>query len=245
MWKWIRKDVVGWRDGDGEAPKQAWKRVQQHMVIDDSSDCGFILRHKNFLRWFRNEFKVHAARVPTRSDITQDITKYWFLDVSFRSDFFLSVSIKFCLPRILFAVVGVFPVNGNCWQRRRLQFRLFRHSQRILNEIFKHFSFVFVCLGCGVEEEKVELVAACCDVFTENHEFLGHTSSVVWRWFVNGLLELKVSWVDRVRVSNYRHQLAHLFLDLRNVLNFQVFPIFQTSLLGRVRLRKKFVLSRC
>lgn len=83
--------------------------------------------------------------------------------------------------------------------------------------------------------KEVELVAACLNVFTENHEILGHSCCLpvfesVDSFGISILFELIVC----PSTSQITNQLAHLFLFFRspnvfgteNVLNFKFFPFF-------------------
>lgn len=190
--------------------------------IDDSSDCGLVPSARTFLRDFQSSRSTCSNMIALKDKANQILALH-------------KVLLRLRLRLVVFAVVGVFPVNGKRWQKKAaaVSFRsLFRHSSRILNEIFECFPFFLLVVVTKAaeeeeEEEEVELVAACCDVFSKKHEIHKRLSI--------GLSQSITSW--SCAISNYRPTGA----SSRNVLNLKVFPLFRSHRIER----KKFILSRC
>lgn len=136
-------------DLEAEERRKALKNKHWNKFRDT---CGWLpsMTHPRFVSRFKKlsseRFKWssdESARVPTCSTHKTrakriGTTKYC------SSRFSRSVlhAHNVLLLSVVFADVGVFPVNGKCWQKATaaVSFRSFRHSQGILNEIFKYFS---------------------------------------------------------------------------------------------------------
>lgn len=137
----------------------------------------------------------------------------------------------------MFAVVGVFPVNGKCWQKKTAAVPQpesscsFSPLTENLNEIFKYFRLFYDVETWREGEEEGNLVVACLDAFMEKTITNKDHSAMfadICEWAMHGSNFSSANWCISIFGS-------------RNVLNLKVFPIFQSSFARS----PKFTLPRC